>query len=66
MKKEVHFQNLGMVSFKEAWELQEQLLAENVRVKTELRKAELASSHPDTFESPHPVFTKNHLLFCWR
>ncbi|HEX6334923.1 MAG TPA: lipoyl(octanoyl) transferase LipB [Flavisolibacter sp.] len=55
-KKEVEFTDLGLLEYKAAWEYQEQLLEENVRIKS--------AAHG----SPHPVDvrslpTRNHLLF---
>jgi lipoyl(octanoyl) transferase len=48
----VVFQNLGVKSYKEVWDYQEQLLAKNVALKSQLR------------ENPQaPISTTNYLLF---
>ena len=68
----VTFQDLGEIDFKQAWDLQESLLAESVRQKVENRTLESAQHFPPRHyllfcEHPH-VFTlgksgsANHLL----
>lgn len=47
----VIFQNLGVASYKETWDYQEQLLAKNVAIKSQLRE------NPEA-----PVSTTNYLL----
>lgn len=49
----VEFRDLGRKEYKETWDLQEQLLSENVRIKTENRK----------FPERETQYTLNHLLF---
>lgn len=49
----VEFSDLGRKEYKETWDLQEQLLADNVRIKTENRK----------FPENETQYTRNHLLF---
>ena len=49
----VQYRDLGRFRYQEAWDLQEQLLSENVRIKTENRR------NPE--REPEP--TVNHLLF---
>ncbi len=48
----VTFKDLGLIDFKEAWDLQETLFKENVDIKIRLRRGE------------HDLFTQNYLLFC--
>ena len=48
----VHFSDLGMIDYKQAWDLQEKLFATAVQRKIDLRKG---------IEVPA---TENHLLFC--
>ena len=55
-KQIVKYQNLGLIGYKAAWELQEQLLLENLELKTAARNAQ----HVDPFSVP----TQHHLLFC--
>ena len=49
---EVHYTNLGLVDYKEAWDLQESLFAETIALKIARRNGEA--------EEP----TKNRILFC--
>ncbi len=48
----VTFKDLGLIDFKEAWDLQETLFKANVDIKIRLRRGE------------HDLFTQNYLLFC--
>ena len=50
--KSVEFKDLGLISYKGAWDLQENLLKEKVAIKIE---ASAVNSQP---------FTENHLFFC--
>jgi lipoyl(octanoyl) transferase len=52
--KLVQYQNLGLIDFKMAWDLQEKLLAEIVEVKILNKNKETQEIEP----------TKNHLIFC--
>ncbi len=52
--KKINFQDLGLVDYQQAWDLQEQLLAETVAIKIANRNL------PDTEQKP----TENHLIFC--
>lgn len=56
-KQRIHFQDLGHIAYKDAWDYQEQLLGENVAVKSRLRQAAEAGE-PLTGEH-----TTHHLLF---
>jgi lipoyl(octanoyl) transferase len=49
---DVHYTNLGLVDYKEAWDLQESLFAETIALKIARRNGET--------EEP----TKNHILIC--
>ncbi|WP_346237193.1 lipoyl(octanoyl) transferase LipB [Niabella insulamsoli] len=60
MKQKVHFQHLGSLRYKDAWDYQEKLLQENVLIKTKLR--ELQDSDKGA-EAASGLITKNHLLF---
>ena len=53
MKPKVHFKDLGLIDYKEAWDYQEHLFKFNVDAKIENRKAEKIITD-----------TKNHLIFC--
>ncbi len=50
--KNVIYRNLGLIDYKEAWDLQEAIFASNVQRKIDLRKE---------LETPP---TENHVLFC--
>jgi len=50
---EVHFQDLGLIDYKEAWDFQEVLFNTNVNAKIENRRADKVVTE-----------TINHLLFC--
>jgi lipoyl(octanoyl) transferase len=51
--KTIHFQDLGLIDYKEAWDFQENLFKANIDTKIENRKADKVVSE-----------TINHLLFC--
>lgn len=55
--QEVNFKDLGIVEYKAAWDYQEDLLRQNVEVKTEARKS---GTDANAGELP----TKHYLLFC--
>lgn len=50
----VEYRDLGLISYKEAWDLQEKILLEHVKIKTENR------NHPERENVPIP----NILFFC--
>ena len=52
MSKKVNFKDLGMIDYKKCWDLQEELFAEILEVKSSNRKQNKT------------VETKNHLIFC--
>lgn len=52
--REVHYQDLGLIDYKEAWDYQEKLFKETVDLKIANRNAEGGDRIP----------TKNYLLFC--
>ena len=51
--EKVHFQDLGLIDYKEAWDYQEELFKASIDAKIENRKADKTV-----------VDTINHLLFC--
>ncbi len=51
--KNIHFQDLGLIDYKKAWDFQEELFKANVDAKINNRKAEKTVTE-----------TKNHLIFC--
>lgn len=50
--RKVHFEDLGLIDYKEAWDYQEKLFKGTVDLKTANRN------------SDNPIETKNYLLFC--
>jgi lipoyl(octanoyl) transferase len=57
--KNVQYQDWGLIDYKEAWDKQEALLAETVKLKTDMRNHNLA--HPDALME---TLTPNYLVFC--
>ncbi|MFZ1528754.1 MAG: lipoyl(octanoyl) transferase LipB [Ferruginibacter sp.] len=55
--QQVHFEDLGIIEYKTAWDYQEKLLQQNVAVKSEARRS---GSDADPLTLP----TRHHLLFC--
>lgn len=59
-KQHVHFKDLGQVSYQQAWDYQEQLLQQNVKIKSAAyQQADTANVAGDA----DPVSTTHHLLF---
>jgi len=57
--------DLGIIDYKEAWDYQEKLFAENVDLKFQHRQKEIAKqSTVDGRQSTEKPQTTNHLLFC--
>ncbi|GAB3423189.1 lipoyl(octanoyl) transferase LipB [Niabella aquatica] len=61
MKQKIHFRDLGNMRYKDAWDYQENILQENVVIKTKLRELEDGAGMPETGDQ-RPS-TSNHLLF---
>lgn len=59
MKNSVVFRDLGLIDYKEAWDLQESLFAETIALKIERRNRLAAGEAEDTLPQ-----TVNRLLFC--
>jgi lipoyl(octanoyl) transferase len=64
----VIYKDLGIINYKSAWDYQEQLVKENVSIKSEARKLSTIHFQPvspgwSPSGSP-PLPTINHLLFC--
>ncbi|MBS7566089.1 lipoyl(octanoyl) transferase LipB [Mucilaginibacter sp. Bleaf8] len=60
--KKVVFQDWGLIDYKEAWDRQETLFGQTVRLKTELRNRQLAA--PAGGEADEDILTPNYLVFC--
>lgn len=64
-KQKVIFKDLGLIDYKEAWDYQENLLAENVGVKSRLRQLEAVPAGSGEQEAfPGDLDTRHYLLFC--
>lgn len=55
---QVSFHHWGNIDYQEAWDKQETLFNQNVKLKFEARKSELAG------ETAAPLPTQDHLIFC--
>lgn len=68
-KQSVIFRDLGQMDYQSAWDYQEKLLQENVKIKSDLRSMKLEvdsqqSSVSNGFPTPHsPLATHHYLLF---
>jgi lipoyl(octanoyl) transferase len=60
--QQVLFKDLGLIDYKNAWDYQENLLQQNVRIKTAARHA--AGNTATTTIIDKELATANHLLFC--
>lgn len=62
-KQRILFEDLGIISYKPAWDYQEQLVKANLDIKARIRKEVTAGVTADqACSSGYP--TTNHLLFC--
>ena len=62
LQQEVYFYDLGRMGYQQAWDLQEELLRENVDEKIKARNAAAVAMSDSTVEDVSPE-TKHHLLF---
>ncbi|MBL7737656.1 MAG: lipoyl(octanoyl) transferase LipB [Chitinophagaceae bacterium] len=63
-KQSVIFRDLDQMDYQQAWDYQEQLLQENVRIKSALRELEYAGNSGESGTSAHsPLTTHHYLLF---
>lgn len=67
-KQRVIFEDLGIINYKKAWDYQEQLLKENLDIKSEARRAESVAPAVKTKKQMMAAVmqlpTVHHLLFC--
>jgi lipoyl(octanoyl) transferase len=56
MNKKIHTNDLGIIDYQQAWDYQEQLLKENVRIKQAITRGEIPEGEA--------IGTTNYLLFC--
>jgi lipoyl(octanoyl) transferase len=67
--QQVYFKDLGIVEYKTAWDYQEELLQQNLKVKAELRQHAMADAGEATNDqrkttNDQPLSTNHFLLFC--
>lgn len=63
--QQVHFKDLNIVEYKAAWDYQEELLQQNLKVKAVLRQEQLIIADDGSVTTNHqPQTTNHHLLFC--
>lgn len=63
--QQVHFKDLNIVEYKTAWDYQEELLQQNLKVKAALRQEQLIIADDGSITTNHqPQTTNHHLLFC--
>jgi lipoyl(octanoyl) transferase len=65
-KQSAIFQDLGKMDYKSAWDYQENLLQQNVKIKSEARKPEalqISSFESRLTEQDFPLATQHYLLF---
>ena len=62
-KQKVIFKDLGIIEYKAAWDYQEELLQQNVKIKSAIRNAQFAVGIDFTTTNNKPQ-TTNHFLLC--
>lgn len=62
--QQVYFKDLGIVDYKTAWDYQEELLQQNLKVKAALRQGQLITDDGQQTTDDSPLTTHHHLLFC--
>ena len=62
-KQKVIFKDLGIIEYKAAWDYQEELLQQNVKIKSAIRNGQLAVSN-DFPTTNHKQQTTNYFLLC--
>ena len=60
-KQQIIFEDLDVINYKAAWDYQEELVKNNLNIKSEARNAVKTGETP---LSPKELPTKNYLLFC--
>lgn len=61
--KTVILQDWGLTDYKEAWDRQETIFAETVKLKSEIRNRQVAAL-AGADEPEEPIITPNYLIFC--
>ena len=61
--KKAILQDWGLTGYREAWDRQETLFAETVKLKTVIRNRSLAVTAGDA-EPEQEILTPNYLIFC--
>ncbi len=68
-KQKVIFKDLGIIEYKAAWDYQEELMQQNVKVKSAIRNSQWAVDNEEATESNSPTTnykpqTTNYFLLC--
>ena len=63
-KQTVIFKDLGIIDYKAAWDYQETLLQENVKIKSALRNGKSVIDGTPLTTHHSPLTTTNYFLFC--
>jgi lipoyl(octanoyl) transferase len=63
-KQTVIFKDLGIIDYKSAWDYQEALLQENVKIKSALRNGQSVIDGTPLTTHDSPLTTTNYFLFC--
>lgn len=65
--QQVYFKDLGVIEYKAAWDHQEALLQQNVKIKSAIRSGQTVTAVPEdsVLTAQHsPLTTTHHFLFC--
>ncbi len=59
----IQYQDLGMIPYKEAWDLQEEIFGE--MMKTKLGNARLDEANNDPFKEPDIILRTSPCFYTW-
>lgn len=62
--KQVFFEDWGLTDYQEAWNRQEAIFGETVKLKSEIRNRQVATLAGATDADPEEIITPNYLIFC--
>ncbi|HQW84038.1 MAG TPA: lipoyl(octanoyl) transferase LipB [Ferruginibacter sp.] len=63
-KQKVIFKDLGIIEYKSAWDYQESLLQQNVKIKSAIRKDEKGCDNHHNINDASNLHTTNYFLLC--
>ncbi len=64
MMQTVFFKDLGRIDYKSAWDIQEELVKQNVAIKAEIRERNKVFAESNDYPDVNKLATTHHLLFC--